>query len=531
MHNALRTLLPLLLFFASPSEGADRSRPNIIVILADDMGYSDIGCYGGEVATPNIDRLAKKGLRYTQFYNTARCCPTRASLLTGLYPHQAGVPHMVDNQRLPLEQRQLKPNVDTIAESLRAGGYHTAMSGKWHVCPVTSYQTNGPMARGFERFYGLIHGAASYYAPVTLMRDHETITNVPPNYFLTDAIANSASDYIRDFSAEQKPFFLYVAFTAPHWPLHAPEEDARKYLPKYERGWDLLREERHKRMIDLGIIGKNTPLSPRDADSRPWTQVTNKQWQAHRMAVYAAQIERMDRGIGRILKTLEEKSELDNTIIFFLADNGGCAEPLGPNMKALHVPPHAPDGGPMRLGNSPEIFPGGPDTYASYGLPWANLSNTPFRTYKHWVHEGGISTPLIIHWPNGITKPGLRLDPGHLIDIMATCVDLADAKSSKQKLEGKSLKSTFSNGHLKDRPIFFEHEGNRAVRSGNWKLVSRYPSDWELYDLSKDRSELNNVADKNPRVVKRLQEEYEAWAERAGVPKPELVATQPARRN
>ena len=397
MSSFLRLYSIVLCALMMASRSAAEERPNIVLIMADDMGFSDIGCYGGEVETPNIDRLAVNGLRFTQFYNTARCCPTRASLLTGLYPHQAGVPHMVDNTRLPMEQRQLSRSAATIAEVLKEDGYRTAMSGKWHVAPVTSASTNGPMTRGFERFYGIIHGAASFYDPVTLMRDNTAITNFPPGYFLTDAIAQNAADYIRDFARGEKPFFIYAAFTAPHWPLHAPEGDSAKYVERYRRGWDTLREERYKRMIELGILDHNTPLSPRDEDAPAWDEEEHKEWQAHRMAVYAAQIERMDTGIGQMVKALQDAGELENTLILFLADNGGCAENMGPNARALHVPVAAPDGGPMRRGNSPEIIPGGPDTYASYGLPWANLSNTPFRTYKHWVHEGGIATPLVVH--------------------------------------------------------------------------------------------------------------------------------------
>ena len=488
------------------------------------MGFSDIGCYGGEIDTPNIDRLAADGLRFTQFYNTARCCPTRASLLTGLYPHQAGVPHMVDNTRLPIDQRQLSRKTPTIAEALRAGGYRTAMSGKWHVCPVTNHLNNGPMARGFDHFYGIIHGGSSYYTPVTLMRDRGTITNLPPDYFLTDAIAENAAAYVREFAPQQSPFFIYVAFTAPHWPLHAPEHDVQKYLARYRRGWDVLRNERHQRQIKMGIVEPGWPLSPRDPDARAWESVVNKEWQAHRMAVYAAQVERMDRGIGAVLTALRETGALDNTLIFFLSDNGGCAENLGANNKALHVPLRAPDGGPMRLGNSPEILPGPSDTYASYGLPWANLSNTPFRTYKHWVHEGGIASPLIVHWPARIKKPGVRHDPSHLIDIMATSLDLASVRNSPP-LEGKTLAPVFDGRKLRERPIFFEHEANRAIRLGDWKLVSRYPGDWELYNMSRDRTEMNNLAAQESKRVAQLARQYDQWAQRVHVPAPELVTS------
>jgi arylsulfatase A-like enzyme len=524
-----------VLLLAISVGAADSTRPNILLILADDMGFSDIGCYGGEIDTPNLNKLAANGLRFTQFYNTARCCPTRASLLTGLYPHQAGVPHMVDNMRLPLEERQLSRRAVTIAEALRAGGYHTAMSGKWHVCPPESFSTNGPMARGFEHFYGLLHGAASYWAPVAWVRDHQVFTNTPPNFFLTDAIAENAVNYVRDYAKESKPFFIYTAFTAPHWPLHAPEADIQKYVERYKRGWDVLRPERYKRQIEMGLIDKDTPLSPRDTEARPWSEVVNVDWQARRMAVYAAQIERLDRGIGKILDALRETGAYENTLIFFLSDNGGCAEVLGANQKNAHVPLHAPDGGPMRLGNSANIMPGPADTYASYGLPWANLSNTPFRTYKHWVHEGGISAPFIVHWPARIKQSGLRRDPAHLIDIMATCLDVSKttypqtfAGQPIQPLEGVSLEPAFRDQPLAERAIYFEHESNRAVHMGNWKLVSRYPEGWELYDLTHDRSELKNLADKESDRVAKMSALYDQWAKRANVPPPDQVALKPA---
>ena len=496
-------------------------RPNIVLILADDMGFSDIGSYGGEIATPNIDRLATNGLRFTQFYNAARCCPTRASLLTGLHPHQAGIHHVLDNQKLPLEKRQLSRSAVTIAEVLGQNGYRTAMSGKWHVCPVPAHATNGPMERGFEKFYGIIHGGSSYYAPVTLRRDRTPIEAEGTNYFLTDAIAENAASYVREFSGGSQPFFIYAAFTAPHWPLHAPAEDAAKYTNLYARGWDVLRQERHERQIKMGIVDRKAQLTPRDARVPAWTEVKNKDWQATRMAVYAAQVERMDRGIGRIVEALQQSGALDHTLILFLSDNGACAEILGAKQNALHVPKASPTGGPMRLGSDPSIVPGPADTYASYGVGWANLGSTPFRLYKHWVHEGGIATPLVVHWPAAIKRPGLPNEPAQLTDIMATCLDVAGAKypnhfngNTIQPLEGVSLARVFRGKHLDTRPLFWEHEGNRAVRKGNWKLVSKYPQAWELYDLANDRSETRDLAAAEPKVLARMTRLYDAWAKR-----------------
>jgi arylsulfatase A-like enzyme len=504
--------------------GAVGSRPNIVLIMADDMGFSDIGSYGGEISTPNIDRLATNGLRFTQFYNAARCCPTRASLLTGLYPHQAGIHHMVDNQKLPLDKRQLSRSAVTIAEVLGQNGYRTAMSGKWHVCPVAAASSNSPAQRGFQKFYGIIHGASSYYAPVTLRRDDASIEADGTNYFVTDAIAENAVNYIRDFARQPEPFFVYVAFTAPHWPLHAPADDVAKYTNTYQRGWDVLRQERYERQIKMGIVGRTTELTARDSRVSAWEEVKNKAWQASRMAVYAAQVERMDRGIGQIVDAVRRSSELENTIIMFLSDNGACAEVLGAKDEALHMPKAAPDGGPMRRGNSPDIFPGPANTYASYGVGWANLGNTPFRSYKHWVHEGGVAAPLVVHWPAAIRRAGLRHEPTHLVDIMATCVDVAKARyprefngHSIQPLEGKSLTGVFRGKGVGSRVLFWEHEGNRAVRKGRWKLVSKYPQAWELYDVRNDRSEARDLAAAEPRIVAQLSALYDGWARRATV--------------
>ncbi len=506
------------------------ARPNIVVMMADDMGFSDIGCYGGEIKTPNLDRLAGNGLRFTQFYNTARCCPTRASLLTGLYPHQTGVGHMVDSSKpFPGYTGKMSTNCVTIAEALRPAGYRTWMSGKWHVTPVTDSKENWPLQRGFEQFYGTIHGAGSFFDPVTLTRGNEPEKPEPGHYY-THAIAREASRMINDHDGKD-PFFLYVAFTAPHWPLHALEEDIAKYRGRYQAGWDALRAERHKRLVDMGLVDASWPITERDAAVPAWEDAPDKEWQQRRMEVFAAQVDSMDQAIGRLLDTLSAKGFLDNTLILFLADNGGCAEELRPMenpQRSLHVPHTAPDGSPLQFGNESSTMPGPANTYQSYGAPWANASNTPFRLYKHWVHEGGIATPLIAHWPQGITaRNRIRKEPGHLIDIMATCVDLAGAQYPEQHagmqiipMEGVSLAPLFSGETLKrEQPLFWEHEGNRAVRDGKWKLVSRFNNDnrWELYDLEKDRTETMDLAETYPEETARLRAIYEAYAERAMV--------------
>jgi arylsulfatase A-like enzyme len=511
---------------------AGRKRPNIVIIMADDMGFSDIGCYGGEIETPNLDRLAANGLRFTQFYNTARCCPTRASLLTGLYSHQAGMGHMVHDSGYPSYQGYLNEKCVTIAEVLKPAGYSTYMAGKWHVCPfdfnarTSSRPDIWPLKRGFDRFYGTIAGGGSYYNPPGLTRDNEFIKPDSPNYYYTDAVSDHAAKFITEHARTKPaaPFFMYVAYTSPHWPLHAPEDQIAKYKGVYDKGWDIIRAERYKRMIDMGIVREDLPLTPRDHRVKPWKDTDNKAWWARCMEVYAAQVDIMDRGIGRIVRSLEKADQLDNTLILFLSDNGGCAEVLGRKLWGI-VDEIAPDGRPVRPGNDPAITPGGADTFASYGIAWANASNTPFRLYKHWVHEGGISTPLIAHWPDRIRRKGaLEQQHGHVIDLMATCVDVAQAQYPSEHhgravlpMEGKSLAPGFGKRSIEREAIFWEHEGNRAVRQGKWKLVSRHPDQWELYDVHSDRTEMNDLADEHPQKVDSLRAMYESWAKRCGV--------------
>ncbi|UCG60268.1 MAG: arylsulfatase [Phycisphaerales bacterium] len=523
-------------------------RPNIVLIMADDMGFSDIGCYGGEIRTPNLDKLAANGVRFTQFYNTARCCPTRASLMTGLYQHQAGVGHMMGDKGFDAYRGDLNNRCVTIAEVLKQANYATYMSGKWHVTKhrrPEGPKHNWPCQRGFDRFYGTIHGAGSFYDPCSLTRDN---TQIPPdsdNYYYTDAISDNAVKFISEHKSQKadRPFFMYVAYTAPHWPMHALPEDIARYKGRYDKGWDALRAERHKRMIEMGIVRGEWRLTPRDEAVPPWHEAKDRDWFTRRMEVYAAMVDRLDQGVGRIVSELKRTGDFANTLIFFLADNGGCAEEYGSRgrvkpdpSKVVALKPMAKgelqydmqpkvtrDGKPVRTGYG--VMPGPADTYIAYGKPWANASNTPFRRYKHWVHEGGIATPLIAHWPARITTHGkLRHQPGHLIDIMATCVDVAAAtypseyKGSKiTPMEGRSLVPAFDDKPIQREAIYFEHEGNRAVRAGKWKLVSKHPGGWELYDLEADRTELNSLAQKYPEKVQQLKAMYQRWAERCGV--------------
>lgn len=521
--------------------------PDIVVVLADDMGYSDIGCFGGEIQTPTLDRLAYNGLRMTQFYNTARCCPTRASLLTGLYPHQAGIGHMMQETAFPGYRGNLNRRCVTMGEVMRAAGYATGAFGKWHVARDTKPEGpkfNWPLQRGFDRFYGTIHGAGSFFDPSTLCRGNDFIAPDRPDFYYTDAIADEAAKFIREVGRERR-LFAYVAFTATHWPMHAKPGDIAKYQGMYDRGWDAIREARYRRMRALGIIGEDAALSPRDARAPPWDDEPMKAWNARCMEVYAAMLDCMDQGVGRIVAALEETGRLNDTLMFFIADNGGCAEAMGRNgpekvvAGADQAPPLAPgdlqpdmiprrtrDGKPIRQGSG--VMPGPADTFIGYGLPWANVSNTPFREYKHWVHEGGISSPLVVHWPTGIAarqRNTLRSDPAHLVDIMATCVDVAGATypaevagEEIQPMEGVSLRPAFEGGPItRPSPIFWEHEGNRALRQGRWKIVAKHNGPWELYDIGKDRSELNDLAPSEPERVRGLAALWQTWAARSNV--------------
>jgi arylsulfatase A-like enzyme len=512
-----------------------RGRPNILLILNDDMGYSDLGCYGGEIHTPHLDAMAAAGLRFTQFYNTARCCPSRASLLTGLYPHQADIGHMTGDDGVDGYLGDLSQNTVTMAEALKTAGYRTYMSGKWHVTRhIDGPKHNWPCQRGFDAFYGIITGAANYYHPLTLTRNNERIEASEEDYFLTDAISDEAVRQIREHANahSEAPFFQYVAYTAPHWPLHAHRDDIARYDGRFDEGWDALRRQRLVRMVEMGIIDEEWALTERDPRVGPWEDEPEKAWQTRRMEVYAAQVDRMDQGIGRIVQSLKDTDQWQNTLIVFLSDNGGCAEELsgqtaewirnsGEKTGTLTTR----DGTAVRFGNRPDVMPGGEETYASYGIPWANVSNTPFRLYKHWVHEGGIATPLIAHWPAGITASGeLRHQPAQLPDLMATFLDVGGASYPAERVgrpvqpcEGFSIVPAFADRSTTRDVLYWEHEGNKAIRRGGWKLVRKYPGSWELYDMEADRTEMNNLASAQLAVVAELKTLYEAWAERCNV--------------
>ena len=491
------------------------TRPNIVLMRVDDMGYSAIGCYGGEIQTPNLNKLAAGGLRFSQFYNTGRCCPTRACLMTGLYPHQAGVGHMMQDRGTDGYRGDLNQRCVTIPEVLKPAGYGTYMCGKWHVTRFTGPdgpKHNWPQQRGYDRFFGTITGAGSFWDPATLT-DGNTQISAPKGFFYTDAINDTAVKFITEHhkARPDDPFFIYIAHTAPHWPLHAKKRDIDRYRGKYLAGWDALRAERHKRMIEMGIVKAKWPITPRDTAAMPWEKVDEdkKKNMDHRMAVYAAQIDTVDQGVGRVVAALRKLGRLEDTLFLFLADNGGCAE-----------------GGPWGFERRKGGELGTDGSFASYGLSWANASNTPFRRYKHWVHEGGIASPLIVHWPGRVKAAGeLRHQPGHLIDIMATCVEVAGAKypaehkdKKIQPMEGRSLTLAFEGKPIEREAIYWENEGNRAVRMGKWKLVAKgRTGPWELYDMEADRTELHDLAAKDPARVRRMAAAWQKYAERTGV--------------
>lgn len=535
------------IFYYSVGDFNLSNKPNFVLILADDMGYSDLGCFGSEINTPNIDSLANNGIRFSQMYNSARCCPSRASLLSGLHPQQAGVGHMVSTLDLrsqadfPAYQGYLNENCATIAEVLKRSGYTTLMSGKWHVgggydlLDKSSWSPGNsghpiPTQRGFDKFFGIVSGATNFFHPQTLMRDDELIDIDTTDFYLTDSISDNAVTMIEEAKETDKPFFIHVAYTAPHWPLHALEEDISNYEGSYLKGWDQLRIDRHEKLKGIGILDEKWEISPRHSSSDPWEKTEKREWEDLRMAVYAAMIDRMDQGIGRIMKKLEELDIDDNTVVMFLSDNGGCAEFLAEDtsrpMPSQYASPTR-DGRQMNIGNRKDLRPGADNTFMSYDLSWANASNTPFRLFKRWTHEGGISTPFIVSWPNRISQPSIIHEPTHIIDISATIYEAANATYPSEingndikPLEGISFFKVFEGGKVvRNHPIFWEHEGSRAMREGEWKLVSEVGGNWEIYNMELDRTELTNLAEGEKDRLEKMKASYGEWMERCEVEK------------
>jgi arylsulfatase A-like enzyme len=511
-------------------------RPNIILVLVDDMGFADLGVMGSEIRTPNIDRLAKGGLLFSSMYNCARCCPTRAALLTGLYPHKAGIGHMGANLGTPAYQGYLRNDAATIAELMRLGGYRTVMSGKWHVggdfwarlvdtWRVGDVDRPTPRQRGFDRFYGIVDGVTHFFSPHYVMEDDRRAEVSPTDYYFTDVITDKAIGMIEESKAMNQPFFLYLAHAAPHWPLHAHEEDIARYDGVYNKGWDRIRTARHEEMLSRNVLQHRWNISSRDAEAPAWSDVKGQDWEASRMAVYAAMVDRMDQSIGRVLDTLRRLNIDDNTLILFLSDNGGCAEFMAEDGWAKFMPDIHNDGRKIEMGNRPGLRPGGPLTYMSYDLPWANVSNAPFRLFKHWVHEGGISTPMIAHWPSRIKTPRVVHAPCHVVDLLPTILEASGISypeefggAAIQELDGESLMPAIAGRDwLREKPLFWEHEGNAAVRVGDFKLVRKFNQPWELYDMEADRTELNNLMGKNNPLTDKLTHAYQAWEKEVGV--------------
>lgn len=496
-------------------------KPNIILIMADDMGFSDLGFMGSGIETPNIDKLANNGMVFNQFYNAGRCCPSRASLLTGLYAHNADLGWMTASDfGRPGYRGAISKNSVSIAQVLKSADYANYMTGKWHVTYDKNMEdgadnSNWPIQRGFDKYYGVLSGGGGYYDPNTLTKDNERL--IPSeDFYLTEAINNTTIELLENHfeSKKEMPFFFYVAHYAPHRPLHALEKDIQKYKGKFSKGWDYFREQRYKKMEENGL-SNGWVLSQRPNDIPAWDGLSPKEkamWET-RMEVYAAQIDRMDQGIGRIIDLLKQKNELDNTIILFLSDNGGNAEPEGKDFDVDSI-----------------TDVGGKAFNQSYRKNWANMSNTPFRLYKSSNHEGGISTPLIVHWPKKIQKASISKQQGHLIDFMPTFMELAGASYPEsfngneiKPYQGKSLVAAFEGKTTKREPLFFEHEADRAIIDGNWKLVATkgnaptYKGKWELYDLLVDRSEENNLIEKHLEIASELEHKWKEWAKENNV--------------
>ena len=536
----------VLLWPTPPVAAAPADRPNVLIILADDLGYSDLGCYGGEIRTPHIDRLAKAGARFTQCYNSARCCPSRASLMTGLYPSQAGIGDFTTGRpnvkRGPGYLGRLNGRCATIAEVLGPAGYACYYVGKWHLHPET-----GPIARGFDEFYGYTSGHshdqydAGFY---TRLPDERKKEIDPPQgkFYATDVFNEYALEFLRQGQASGKPWFLFLGHSSPHFPVQAPAESADPYETIYRRGWDALRSERYERMKTLGIVDgdhwtlTDRALVPVDRDdiANGFPGQSNPKWSslsddrradlARRMAVFAAMVEHVDRGVGDIVRHLRVTGDLDNTLIIFLSDNGACYEwgPFGFDGRSRTGKTILHRGDDLRR-------IGGPGTHHSYGSGWANLGNTPLRLYKHFTHEGGIGTPLIVHWPKRFdgASDWIRA-PVHVMDILPTICDAAGAKYPSRvgdrrvlPVEGRSLLPVVLGERVADRGIGFDHQEARAWREGDWKIVwsKRMPREieWELYNIAEDRCETRNIAGEHPARVQRMAKRWEQWARRVGV--------------
>jgi arylsulfatase len=519
--------------------------PNILFIIDDDMGVSDLGCYGGEIETPHLDGLARNGLRFTNYYVHNMCWPTRASIMTGLYPKTA----------LPANGSAnggLHPEATTLPQALRDSGYATFMAGKWHLSNAgyatfmagkwhlsNAAQPDGPHAphnRGFDHFYGTIYGASDFFAPSDLQLDGKDMTHEwkdNGDYFYSDAIADYTLKFLKDHADganKAKPFFMYMAFTSAHWPLHAKPKDIAHYKGKYSMGWDKLREQRHARMKAVGVVDPDWPLSPRHPDVPAWADEKDKAWQERRMEVYAAQVTNMDWNIGRVISYLKETGQFDNTLIVYQHDNGGCHVEYTTKRKGSWSREFTTDGKklPIKSGNIPGLMPGPQTTFQSYGYGWANASNTPYRLFKSHDHQGGTLSPLIVSWPKGLAGKlagGISHEVCHVVDIMPTLLTAAGAPLPTQKpmaLEGRSFLPVLHGEPEKrqrQEAIYWAHAKGRAIRTGEWRMVRVGNEPWELYNIVKDGTELNNLADKMPEKVEQLKGMHAAWEKRTNLGK------------
>ena len=522
----------LLILFCSNNVAFSGDKPNVILIMVDDMGFSDLGYHGGEIETPNIDLLASKGVKFSHFYNSGRCCPTRATLMTGLHPHQVGIGHMTESpskkksKNAPVAyQGHLNESCVTLPEVLKGNGYATMMAGKWHLGFFD--KKDWPLQRGYEKFYGCVPGATRFFSPIhprgmtlgnTAIEDPKSTTNEA--FYTTDAFTDYGIQFMKEeLSNSKRPMFLYLAYTAPHWPLQAFEDDIEKYRGSYKIGWDKLREQRYQRQIESGLIDKKSELSKRPEKVPAWEAISEKQKDLMdlKMSIYAAMIDRVDQNIGKLVAFLKKENQYENTLIMFLSDNGGCAE-----------------GGVMGRGEFYDIEKRNLEAANSYGEAWANVSSTPFRLYKHYTHEGGAATPFFMHWPAKInSKKTWFKEPAQLIDVMPTIMDVSGSSYPSSfnghqilKQDGVTLRPAMQYASLKrEAPIYIEHEGNASMRDGKWKLVGKGVSKkndlneklWELYDLSKDRTELYNLAQSHPEKLNSMAKKWKAWANQAKV--------------
>ncbi|RZK21483.1 MAG: arylsulfatase [Pedobacter sp.] len=518
MKKSFLILLALTALNSFTVDAQKKQRPNIILILADDLGYSDLGAYGSEIQTPNLDKLANQGIRLKEFYNNSICAPTRASILTGQYQHKAGVGYFANDLGLPAYQGYLNNESLTLAEVLKNNGYTTLLSGKWH---VSGKGQSLPWQRGFDR--SLMANNGSYFdqgdynggKKQPYFQDGKPYPLEAGKFYQTDVVTEQAVKYIDEEAKKDKPFFLYLAYTAPHWPLHALPEDIAKYKGKYDQGWDELRKTRFEKQKDLGIVDKKTILSVKDDDIYDWSRLSydqRHQWAA-KMEVFSAMVDRMDQGIGKVLEQLKKSGVDENTLIVFISDNGAPAE----EMIKWH------NGATRNTGPVGTI-----GSYESQSKNWSYASNTPFLAFKDYMYEGGISSPFIAWFPSKIKAGQIRQGTGHIIDLAPTFYELAGAAYPKKfnqitpnTLPGKSLLPVLFEKQdtvQRSEPLFWERAGNRAARLGKWKLVSHWPSyAWELYNLEDDRGETQNIAAKNHELVSKLSVKYFEWAKKTGV--------------